>query len=111
MDPQVLDILQQTVTWEAYVSEDEYTAPSYAAPVPIQAMVQYRQSVVKQPDGKEVMARVEILLNNVLSDGTTWTPGPQDRFTLPTGEQSPVLAIEGPVNEFGGTDFWRVFTG
>lgn len=111
MDPQVKDLLRQVVVWEAFASEDEYSAPSYATPVSIAAQVQYRQSIVKQPDGKIVVARVEILLDATLDDGTSWTPGPQDRFTLPSGERVPILALEGPVDEFGVADHWRVFTG
>lgn len=77
------------VTHRAYLGQDEFGAPQYAAAVVRPALVEDYERVYRVADGKESMSQHKVtFLANV--PVTT-----QDSLTLPDGTTAPILDING----------------
>jgi hypothetical protein len=91
--------LQATVTYErATVSDDNYSTKTYAAPVPLRAIVDWNQKPVRTQTGEMTVTRVTISLLDVAAvSAATGGTGidDDDRFTLPDGTTGPILDLGG----------------
>ena len=83
----IADLLNQTVTIEPKTGEDIQGKPSYGAAVAYAARVRPDETLIKAPDGSDVLirARLTLLPDAVVSVG--------DRATLPDGQQADVLTV------------------
>jgi hypothetical protein len=90
--------LQATVTYERYLDDDGYGTVSYAAAVPLRAIVDYKSVQVRTQAGILTASRVTIDLLDIaeVSAATAGAGiGNNDKFTLPDGDTGPVLDIGG----------------
>ena len=96
--------LQCAVTHEAWIAvTGHYGAPSFAAAVSRQSIVDYSTRLVRDMNGQEVPASITIMILRPISangaSGRREPVDPRDRFILPDGTTGPVLNV-GP----GGID-------
>jgi len=98
--------LQATVTHAAYASQNAYGEPTWGTPTSRRAVVSTTTERIRDDRGVEVLARYRILfLGNV-------TVGVRDKLTLPSGEVTPILRVDGGVLADNGAGFvTEVFCG
>ena len=91
------DLMTATVTLEARTADSEYGKPFFSSPVSYSARVSYKTRWIRKPDGAELLAQGMVWLrSNVAVDV-------QDRLTLPSGAQPPILMVERPADMDGST--------
>ena len=81
---------KDTVTIEAYVSQNAYGEPTYGSPTTYPARVEIKSRRIAGSGGVEIAARGRVLLL------TTTVPSSKDRMTLPAWAaptQPPILAV------------------
>lgn len=102
MDPELAQWLQQATTHEALTGEARDSKPTYAPGVVRLCRHVYEQRVVRTVTGEEATSQ-----SNLLLDGEVAVDA-RDRFTLPSGDQPPVLAVEQHPDETGAISHTRV---
>lgn len=89
-EDEFLDVMVDEVVWEKFLGIDEYSNPTYAAPVTIRCRVSPKSMQVLDANGNEVLSKANIYM----------APGydikAQDKFTLPTGDTDPVIQVGRP---------------
>jgi hypothetical protein len=95
--------LQATVTHLAFVSRDGYSKPTYAAGVPVQALVKIAPRFI--PGGSAIVADATILIPR------PYEVGQEDAFELPSGEVMRVLNATSTLNAVGSAYAVTVFVG
>lgn len=101
--------LNQTVTFEAFHSNDQYGDPSYNAAVTYPARVERRIRKVMSLQGVEAVSTTLIVLDGDVSMNQQGL----DRITLPStmGLRQPIiLAIDDARGDDGVNDHWEVST-
>jgi hypothetical protein len=97
--------LQAMVTYQRYMGSDGYGDPSWADPVQLRAIVDYRSSSVRTPDGILTVSRASIMLLDidvVLAVTDSKGVDNNDKFILPDGDTGPILDIKGFVDAIRG---------
>ena len=89
-EAEFLDVMINTVTWEKFTGIDQYSNPTYAAPVTVKCRVSPKAVQVLDVNGNEVLSKANI-----------WTAGdfdigPQDRITHSGGLVDPVITVSRP---------------
>lgn len=102
--------IQPTITWEAWISQDEYGTPSYATAVALRAIVDLTRKRRFNGDGQLITVVASItILQPVTSNGAAGRRepvDPRDKITLPDGSTGPILAGPGAVwNPAAGAPF------
>jgi len=96
---ELTDSLQVTVQHEAWTADDGLGGSTYAAAVPLTALVETRQQHRRLPDGREIVFNHLItILQPVAANGATGRKEPidsRDRITLPNGETGPIISADG----------------
>ena len=98
------DLMTSDVTVESLSSRDEYLQPTYGTAVSFKARVSFKERWIRRSDGSTVHSRGEVWLLG--------TPDidPEDRITLPGGDQPPILEVMRPSDE-GGIHHTKVIFG
>ena len=94
-EAEFLDVMVDTVTWEKFTGTDEYSNPTYAAPVTLQCRVSPKAVQVLDVNGNEVLSKANIWTAGAFDIGA------QDRITRPGGEVDPVISVSGPPDSDG----------
>jgi hypothetical protein len=92
--------LQATVSYERCTSTnaDGYGAKSYAAAVPLRAIVDWKQKPVRTQAGTLTVTRATVMLLDVAAVVVATAGagiGDDDRLTLPDGTTGPILDLGG----------------
>lgn len=93
--------LQPTVTYERMTGDDDYGLKTYAAPVSLHAIVEYKSKQVRDQSGVLTVSRAIITLLDiaeVIAATGGAGIGNNDKFTLPDGDTGPTLDIGGFVD-------------
>ena len=94
-----LDLMADTVTIDAWVSQSSSGVPSYAgAPVSYPAYIEVKNRLIIDAQGREIIARGRVFL------GATANIGVKDKLTLPSGYvplSPPILAVNQANDELG----------
>ena len=93
--------IQATVAYERWTGADAYGDPVYALPVSLWAVVDYKSTQVRTPEGILTVSRATIMLLDVTAVvAATGGAGidNNDKFTLPDGDTGPILDIRGFVD-------------
>jgi hypothetical protein len=97
--------LQALVTYHRFMGSDAYGEPVFATPVDLRAIVDYKSSQVRTPDGILTVSRASIMLidvDAVLKATDSKGIDNNDRFFLPDGDTGPTLDIRGFVDAITG---------
>lgn len=97
--------LQALVTYHRYLGSDAYGEPTFADPVDLRAIVDYKSSSVRTPEGILTVSRASIMLLDidvVLAVTSNTGIDNNDRFFLPDGDTGPILDIRGFVDAITG---------
>jgi hypothetical protein len=106
MDPELAEMLTQTITVEPFASEDARGKPSYGAPTSYRCRRVDRTTVVRTTDGREIVSRGFLIV------APPATIGEKDRLTLDNGRVVPILAVGDPRDpETGEVDHFKVYFG
>lgn len=94
--------LQVNITHEAWISNDAYGGPTYAAATTLPAIVEREQRLIRDMNGEEIMSRTKItILQPITANGSTGRRepiDPRDRI-IPSGDiTGPILSVEGIVD-------------
>ncbi len=103
MDAELVEWLQQEATQELVTGEARDSSPSYGPPVVHACRYVHKNRVVRTLTGEEATST-----SNLLMDGEVAVDA-RDRWTVPSGEQLPVMAVEQHPDELGAIDHTRVF--
>jgi hypothetical protein len=107
--------LQSTVTHEAWIGQDAYGSPSYAAPVARAALVEQRVAQARvQPSGEMVSTTAKVtFLRPIAPNGAAGRKEPvdtRDRITLQDGATGPLVNISNFIDKTTGrgylTEVW-----
>jgi len=94
--------LQAEVRHSAWIADGGVGEPVYAAPVVRQAIVEQKQSMVRNAQGEVVLASTKITLLVPIEGlgvvGRREPIDPRDEFLLPDGTTGPILAVSGLVD-------------
>lgn len=93
--------LQATVTYERFLGSDAYGSQTFAAAVSLRAVVDYVSKQVRTQEGILTVSRATITLLDIAAVvAATGGNGidNNDKFTLPDGDQGPLLDIRGFVD-------------
>jgi hypothetical protein len=103
---------QSTITFERYLSEDEYGAESYGAAVPLSVIQELKQRSVKTPTGELATSTATLTFldvpalvaatPNVTGGGKEGFIFANDRITLANGSVQPILNVGGFVDGENG---------
>lgn len=98
-----LDLMNNTVQVEPQTGYDGYANRQYGTAVEYRARVSYGRRTAPSPGGGE----------QLVASGTVWLAGsvpvtPEDRLTLPTGQQPEILSVERPTDETGEVHHTKV---
>jgi len=103
MEPELLELLTQTVTVKPKTGRGGYGKKTVGTAVTYPARVTKKQRLVRSADGTEQMSRGFVRL-----DGNA-VVNPQDEITLPDGTTPKILAVEEHRDDAGAIHSIRVF--
>ena len=91
MEPELQELCDQTVTWEAWSSQNENGEASYGAGTDYTAQISGQNRLVRDAGGSQVLSSLMIIFGQYLDIGV------KDRLTLPSSypvTQPPILYVE-----------------
>ena len=97
--------LQALVTFHRYLGSDAYGDPVFAPSVQLRAVVDYKSSQVRTPEGILTVSRASIMLLDIDAVKTATDSlgvDNNDKFFLPDGDTGPTLDIRGFVDAITG---------
>lgn len=103
LDPELMDLMTDTVTVTPWTSDDAYGAPQYAATgTTYPARVEYRAQLVVNRQGREVVSNTTVYFGH---NSAGAFPGltTRDRLTLPDATSPEILSIKRLTDETGLT--------
>lgn len=103
-------LLNVSVTLEAFASTDGAGSSSYGAAKTVSARVEQTARKVVNREGREVVSSTAVYLKPTDSVGAAVTVGPNDRITLPAGyapQAPPIINVERH-NDEAGLHHWEV---
>ncbi len=88
-DPQFLEMMQDTVTVEAFLGQNANGEDTWATTTPktSRAFIDKRPRMIRTLAGDERVASATVYLYKPIMTS------PQDRITLPDGKQPPILSL------------------
>ena len=109
MSSEFLDMMPQTVTWEASsaLSSDGYGAVSYSTGLSIRGRVEQKRRLVRDSGGREVVSTSTVYLDCVTTSSGSVVMNAYDRLTLPSGflvagsSQPPIISVARQQDEAG----------
>lgn len=85
LDPQIRQLMTETVSWERHTGDDKHGDASYAAPVELACHVepaaQSGDEALRRPDGTTVVPSVSMVFDAADANVLLFTH--RDRFTVP----------------------------
>ncbi len=97
--------LQATVSYSRYLGSDEYGQVTYADPVPLKAIVDWKQKQLRTQGGVLSVSRAVVTLIDIKElNAATNNEGvnDEDRFVLPDGTTGPILDMAGFIDALTG---------
>lgn len=97
LDPDLEELMNQTVTYEPFASQDQYGVRSYGAAKTVKARIEQVTRRVTSQQGSEVASNTQVYLKPQATDASSIVPTHRDRITLPAGfapQQPPILSID-----------------
>ena len=91
------EFLTDTITYEPFVSMDGFGAKVYGPAKSVKARVEQKAKLVRDATGREVVSNTQLFMKPTATDGSSYTPTVQDRFTLPAGyapQAPPPITVE-----------------
>lgn len=98
---QVTKPLQPTVSFSRYTGSDSYGMQTYAPPVPLKAIVDWKQKQLRTPEGVLSVSRASVMFLDIATlVAATGGNGvsDEDRIVLPDGTTGPILDMSGFVD-------------
>jgi hypothetical protein len=105
MESDFLELMTATVTIEPFLSEDEYTEPTFSPGYTVAARIEQTNREFRMPHGEVLTAQTVVYPYNP----PQWITS-KDRITLPDGSQPPCLGVTLEYDEIGFHHF-EVFLG
>lgn len=106
----VLD-LHTTVQWRAWLGDDGYGGETYAANVPVRALVIRKQKTFTRPDGRIFISTHYLaILEPLTGPAAVNRRNPVDErdiFILPDGTTDPIVDISGFIDRGTGQPFFH----
>ena len=94
--------LQATVTHRAWIGEDGYRKPTYAAAVELTAVVEHKPRLIQRGEDRElVQAIVLTFVTPIAAHGANGRQEPidmRDKITLPDGKTGRIVEVRGTVD-------------
>ena len=91
MEPELRELCDQTVTWEAWSSQNENGEASYGAGTDYTAQISGQNKLVRDASGQQILSSLMVIFSEYLNIGA------KDRLTLPStyaNRQPPILYVE-----------------
>ena len=91
MEPELQELCDQTVTWEAWSSQNENGEASYGAGTDYTAQISGQNRMVRNAVGEQILSSLMVIFSQYLNISV------KDRLTLPstyTVTQPPILYVE-----------------
>jgi hypothetical protein len=104
----VVKPLEPVVSFERYLGESGDGGVTYAAAVPLHAIVEWKSAQVRTPTGVLTVSRTSVLFLNIAElSAATAGEGVDDldRITLPDGTSGPILDLGGFIDAGTGHPF------
>jgi hypothetical protein len=106
MEPELAELLTQTLTVEPKTGRDKYDRLTYGPAVSYGCRVTNKQVLVALPDGSTRTSRAYVIL-----DADAAALDREDKVTLPDGSKPPILSITPLNDEDGSVHHLEVYTG
>ena len=108
--------LQDDITIAPWTGNSRTGAPSYGTAVTYPALVEWKQKMLKDRSGRDVVTQTKVtILQPITANGTsgrTEPVDPRDKVTLPDGTVGPILDVRGLMNPDTNAAFmWEVWLG
>lgn len=101
-DAGLIEMMNQAMTIESWVSQDQYGAPSYGSPFQVKAYIDRRSRMVLDWSGQAKLATAAIYVAVTSNDPNALPQvGAKDRITLPGGEKPVILSVQSMPDERG----------
>lgn len=108
--------LQGVITYSAWTGTDDYSKPTYSAPISIDAIIEdhthlRRVGRSKQDitDGQEIVMKALVTIPRPMTANGAANRkepiDPRDRITLPNGYSGPILNVEGVIDPSTGNPY------
>lgn len=101
--------LQPSVTHKAWIGQDGYGNETYAASVPLSAIVDRTQQQRVLPDGRVVLTFAKLTFLDVIAPngaaGRTEPIDTRDELVLADGSTAPIVDVSGPVDPATGRPY------
>ena len=104
LDPDLLEMMTQTVTIAPLTGRDNYGKPTFGTGVVWRARIKGTNRRVVDHAGQEAVSTTEVWIGGVSGIG------PTDQLTLPDGTSPPLLKVERYPDE-DGNSFEKVYLG
>lgn len=105
MDSSIRSRLTTSITWEPFASRTGRGVASYGAPTTLYCFIEGFTQMIRSKVGEEVASTWTLYLDN--SNVASMTE--EDRLTLPSGEQPPIIRISPVWNEQNNIDHYEVY--
>ena len=103
-------LMTETVTIEPFLSTTVGGSSIYSAATTVKARIQQGARLVRDRQNREVVSNTRLYLAPTATDGTSFTPGDNDRVTLPASyspRQPPIIFV-GRKNDEHGLHHWML---
>lgn len=102
--------IQTTILLSRWISQDYQGTSSYAAPIPLKAIVDYKQEMRQSPSGQTRVSKAHIIILTPLTalGGSSERSEPldeRDLVTLPNMSTGPILETAGVVDRKTGLPY------
>jgi hypothetical protein len=105
MDPVLKSWLNTTVIWEPFTSYSGTGKPTYDPAVELKCFMEGVRRIVRDRRGEEVISNWTLYFDDSRVASMTL----QDRITLPSGEQPPIILISPLYDSKGNVDHYEVY--
>jgi len=109
---QLTGTLQDTVQYQAWVSQDTFGDYVYADAITLKAIVERKQDLVMDYEGQEIVSSHVISLLTPLPDngaaGRSEPIDPRDLFTISDGTSGRILSVETLMNPVTSAGYFHV---
>jgi len=106
------EFTQDSVTWEKCIGPGSGFGDRAFDPVSktVRCRIEQGARLVRDAQGREVVSQTRLFLRPTAEDGSAFTPGVNDRFTLPSGyvPQQPPIISAGRHNDADGLHHYEV---
>jgi len=105
MHPLLKKWLNDEITWEPFITRDGRGSPSYGTATSLKCYIFGSRKMVRDSNGQLTVSEWTVYV----ADPQVASMTLEDRITLPSGSQPPIIRIFPIKNEHGNIDYWRIY--